>query len=555
MRPALRQLATVAVCGAAALAGSVAASADSSPICVETGVLAVQASASVAPVAVGPALGGPVRTGTTAPTVSDVETGLRAGAVTLGVAGCVDDAGTPGGTTARATHWSILGGAVTGVTLRADLVPALGNGAGWRLRTSVAGLRVEGRAVELAPGGTTSVGDWGVLRSQSTLEKVAPGGVRWWRAALQLRLSSAHAGFPAGTTFLIGWAVADRQPLTLPPPVEQPPTTAAPSGSSTPAPRKAPATTTHVTAPKHVAAAPSSPARTLPPTAVRRRAERLRAKAPRTRPTAPQPLRGTPPLGAGPYTFPVAGDVSFGDTYGAARSDVSDGWHHGDDLFAPLGTPVVAVTDGTIFSVGWNHIGGWRLWLLDAAGDEFYYAHLSGYTALGANGRHVQRGDVLGYVGNTGDAVTTDTHLHFEIHPVSLLYLGYDGAVDPTTYLDHWVRPTKVHTLPPVPLPGRAPTGWGAVRDFRKLLAIRPMHHRLVPRAPSKPVSAATSLHGVSRRPNQLALNRRAVGPQLLRAGRGSGDGDGSAAAIAGILLVAAALVALFYTVRSARTD
>jgi hypothetical protein len=45
---------------------------------------------------------------------------------------------------------------------------------------------------------------------------------------------------------------------------------------------------------------------------------------------------------------------------------------------------------------------------------------------------------VLGFVGNTGDAAGTPTHLHFEIHPAGLIYLGYDGAVDPTQYLQAW---------------------------------------------------------------------------------------------------------------------
>ena len=54
------------------------------------------------------------------------------------------------------------------------------------------------------------------------------------------------------------------------------------------------------------------------------------------------------------------------------------------------------------------------------------------------NGAHVRAGQVIGFMGNTGDAEGTPVHLHFEIHPVSLLYLGYDGAVDPTRYLDAW---------------------------------------------------------------------------------------------------------------------
>jgi hypothetical protein len=52
----------------------------------------------------------------------------------------------------------------------------------------------------------------------------------------------------------------------------------------------------------------------------------------------------------------------------------------------------------------------------------------------------VNAGDVLGFVGNTGDAQGTPYHLHFEVHPVGLLGLGYDGAVDPTTYIDSWTH-------------------------------------------------------------------------------------------------------------------
>ena len=54
------------------------------------------------------------------------------------------------------------------------------------------------------------------------------------------------------------------------------------------------------------------------------------------------------------------------------------------------------------------------------------------------NGAIVNAGDVLGFVGDTGDAEGTPYHLHFEVHPAGLLQRGYDGAVDPTKYLDAW---------------------------------------------------------------------------------------------------------------------
>ena len=98
----------------------------------------------------------------------------------------------------------------------------------------------------------------------------------------------------------------------------------------------------------------------------------------------------------------------------------------------------MAVTDGTVFSVGFEKIGGNRLWLLDAAGNQFYYAHLSAFSIAARNGLHVRAGEVIGFMGNTGDAEGTPVHVHFEVHPVSLLYLGYDGAVDPTSYLNAW---------------------------------------------------------------------------------------------------------------------
>jgi len=153
--------------------------------------------------------------------------------------------------------------------------------------------------------------------------------------------------------------------------------------------------------------------------------------------------RATPSLRGGPYVFPIYGPVSFADTFGAPRADTT--WHHGDDIFAPLGAPVVAVADGTLFLVGWNRTGGNRLWLRDRRGNYFYYAHLSAFSSLAAVGARVRAGTVVGFVGNTGDARGTPYHLHFEVHPVSLIKLGYDASsVNPTPYLRAWKRAQDV---------------------------------------------------------------------------------------------------------------
>jgi len=202
---------------------------------------------------------------------------------------------------------------------------------------------------------------------------------------------------------------------------------------------------------------------------------RIRQAAHRKRRASHEPLKVTPPLGLPHYIFPVVGASEYIDTYGAFRSDVPGKWHHGDDIFAPLGTPVVAVASGTINRVGWEKIGGWRVWVRDDVGDEFYYAHLSGYVPGDLTSNRVRAGQVIGFVGNTGDAFTTSPHLHFEVHPRQLLHLGYDGAVDPTRYLDQWTHLTHVHVPVPAhpPLP-RAPLLRREARYvFRELLAAR----------------------------------------------------------------------------------
>jgi len=174
-----------------------------------------------------------------------------------------------------------------------------------------------------------------------------------------------------------------------------------------------------------------------------------------------------PQLGETEYAFPVYGTSAFADTFGEARSDVPGGWHHGDDIFAPLGAPVLAVAHGVVFSAGWERAGGRRLWLRDHRGNEFYYAHLSAYSPLALDGAIVRAGDVLGFVGDTGDAEGTPYHLHFEIHPIGLLGRGYGGAVDPTSYLRSWRRVTYLRFDPgmdwtPAVLAANAP-GAGAV--------------------------------------------------------------------------------------------
>ena len=90
--------------------------------------------------------------------------------------------------------------------------------------------------------------------------------------------------------------------------------------------------------------------------------------------------------------------------------------HRGIDIFAPRGTAVVAVADGIITYIGDQPKGGHCLWLTTENGTSFYYAHLDRWAAGLYEGMEVRSGDLLGYVGNTGNARTTPPHLHFGIN-------------------------------------------------------------------------------------------------------------------------------------------
>jgi Peptidase family M23 len=378
----------------------------------------------------------PAGTGATAleyPKNGDV---LRVAAARADVSGC--PAGTTHGTaTSSLRRLTLFGGEITVGRIVATLVPAKSAGHRWRLRVEVKDLVIDGQPVTMLSGESLPVGNWGRVKLDGGHRQ------RGKRALSSVGLAWWQGGLSLHLTKPHAGLPAGTQLLVA-----------------------------YVAADWPYAKLPQAPAGGLP-------------------------LTVTPPLKGGPYTFPVTGNAVFGDTYGANRSDVPGGWHHGDDIFAPLGQPVVAVANGKVYKVGWNKVGGWRLWLRDAQGNRFYYAHLSGYTKFGKSGTQVKAGQQLGFIGNTGDAFTTPHHLHFEIHPVALLYLAYAGAVDPTKYLDAWKRVEHVTPLAPVPLPAGAAThGDGAVSDYRQLLAVRGVR---------RPPSTVVSSLPVEERPIPLA--------------------------------------------------
>jgi peptidoglycan LD-endopeptidase LytH len=111
--------------------------------------------------------------------------------------------------------------------------------------------------------------------------------------------------------------------------------------------------------------------------------------------------------------------------------------HHGIDIFAPRNTPVLAAADGFVTSVGTNRLGGNVVWVFDPArGQSHYYAHLE--TQAVSSGERVEAGDVLGYVGNSGNARSTPPHLHFGI------YSRGEGPVDPLPFVAEAPRPRRI---------------------------------------------------------------------------------------------------------------
>ena len=147
----------------------------------------------------------------------------------------------------------------------------------------------------------------------------------------------------------------------------------------------------------------------------------------------PQQAEGAPVApGEHPLlTVPVAGvqRSKISDTWGQARGNGLRP-HHGTDIMAPGGTPVVAAAPGTVEKLFFSNGGGGitlyvrspdRLW-------SYYYAHLQGYAPGVIEGMKVNAGDLLGFVGDTGNAGTGNFHLHFGMSRMLATDRWWEGA-------------------------------------------------------------------------------------------------------------------------------
>jgi murein DD-endopeptidase MepM/ murein hydrolase activator NlpD len=200
-------------------------------------------------------------------------------------------------------------------------------------------------------------------------------------------------------------------------------------------------------APAHSVTPETDSARTTPPADAK--AEKPNVEPP---PLAPPPNREPAPVRPITVTdadldyivarnllIPVAG-VTAGqlhDTFNQARSEGRQ--HDAIDIVASQGTPVLATTDGLVIKLFLSDRGGLTLYELDPSGRYvYYYAHLMRYADSIAAGKPLRRGDVIAYVGDTGNASAGNYHLHFAISKIASPRQWSGGdAINPYPLLVH----------------------------------------------------------------------------------------------------------------------
>ena len=157
-------------------------------------------------------------------------------------------------------------------------------------------------------------------------------------------------------------------------------------------------------------------------------------------PAQAEPKTPADVLAARRLTVPVQGvrrsqlRDNFSDTRSRGRK------HKALDIMAPRGTPVLAADDGKVAKVSRNLAGGLAVYQVDPSGRiVYYYAHLENYAPGLKEGDRVKRGEVIGYVGTTGNAPESAPHLHFAVMVVERKGRWWGGeAINPYAAL---VRP------------------------------------------------------------------------------------------------------------------
>jgi peptidoglycan LD-endopeptidase LytH len=172
-------------------------------------------------------------------------------------------------------------------------------------------------------------------------------------------------------------------------------------------------------------------------------------------PVTPQPITPpvTPPKAEGeaersvPESIP---DHPIIPVQGVAASQLADTFndrrdgrrHDALDIPAPRGTPVIAAVEGNVVKLFHSKLGGTTAYQFDDSRTYcYYYAHLERYAPGLAEGTLLRQGEVLGYVGSTGNAQANAPHLHFEVHKLGPEKKWWKGeALDPLQLLEHGVE-------------------------------------------------------------------------------------------------------------------
>lgn len=212
---------------------------------------------------------------------------------------------------------------------------------------------------------------------------------------------NSSASFLAGVlcgALALGWLCLDRHPL--------PTRTATAVGDSTPLLMQ------EEEAVDAVAAEPPQPITVIEPTPAQTDAD----TGPLRETAATPPAEATAASRELELLIPVSGVSAdqLNDTFNDARGERRG--HEAIDIMAPTGTPVLAVDDGVIVKLFNSKPGGLTVYQFDDAAElAYYYAHLDRYADGLAEGQSVNRGDLIGYVGYTGNANPNGPHLHFAI--------------------------------------------------------------------------------------------------------------------------------------------
>lgn len=412
----LRALLAGACIGVIAVATAVGAD---DPVATSRGIGAILPGGNLATAIAGPRH--PTRSATASPTGSVASGGTVAVNVGAGPGG----AGALAEGEANATGVTLFGGRVVVNTLhlgvRSDAGP---QGTEVGVADWSADITVDGQAIDEQPGAPVDIAGIGTM---TVVQRLVEGGTVTANA-LHVQVTDPASGLAPGTEVVLGHLEASTGDPVPDSPSPDPGSAPSAPGAAVPA-DGATLPSTPSTGGRALPVAPT-PVVPVTPGAV----------TPGTGLGLPRQVAPTvtaTPTSQG-YVFPVVGGTSndFSDDYGDPRADT--GWHQGTDVFAASGTPLVAVADGTLSKVGVNGIGGNRLWLTDDRGTAYYYAHLAAFAPGAADGVRVRAGQVVGFVGNTGDAISTPPHLHFEMHP------GGGESVNPYPYLMAWLRNAPV---------------------------------------------------------------------------------------------------------------